>query len=66
MANWEGVSEFVAVAETSSFTAAAQKSGISVAKVSRRVAALEDRLGVKLLNRTTRKVFSHRSRATLL
>ncbi len=57
MANWEGISEFVAVAETSSFTAAAQKCGISVAKASRRVAALEDRLGVKLLNRTTRKVF---------
>ncbi|MDO6706098.1 LysR family transcriptional regulator [Photobacterium sp. 1_MG-2023] len=56
MANWEGVSEFVAVAESSSFTLAAKKLSTSVAQVSRRVAALEDRLAVKLLNRTTRKV----------
>ncbi|MBV7263841.1 LysR family transcriptional regulator [Photobacterium sp. WH77] len=56
MANWEGVSEFVAVAESSSFTLAARKLSTSVAQVSRRVAALEDRLAVKLLNRTTRKV----------
>ncbi|WP_330960294.1 LysR family transcriptional regulator [Photobacterium sp. 53610] len=56
MANWEGVSEFVAVAESSSFTLAAQKLSTSVAQVSRRVSALEERLAVKLLNRTTRKV----------
>jgi DNA-binding transcriptional LysR family regulator len=56
MAQWEGVCEFVAVAKTSSFTAAAKKMRISVAKVSRCVAALEERLGVKLLHRTTRKV----------
>lgn len=56
MANWEGVSEFVAVAEVSSFTGAAEKLATSVAQVSRRVSALEERLAVKLLNRTTRKV----------
>ncbi|MCG9682052.1 LysR family transcriptional regulator [Vibrio sp. Isolate23] len=56
MANWEGVSEFVAVAEMQSFTAAAKKLDTSVAQISRRVAALEERLAVKLLNRTTRKV----------
>nr|WP_086937569.1 LysR family transcriptional regulator [Thaumasiovibrio occultus] len=56
MANWEGVSEFVAVAETQSFTSAANKLNTSVAQISRRVAALEDRLAVKLLHRTTRKV----------
>lgn len=56
MANWEGVSEFVAVAETTSFTLAAAKLSTSVAQVSRRVAALEERLAVKLLHRTTRKV----------
>ncbi|MEZ9230501.1 LysR family transcriptional regulator [Vibrio amylolyticus] len=56
MANWEGVTEFVAVAETSSFTTAAKKLKTSVAQVSRRVSALEDRLAVKLLHRTTRKV----------
>ena len=56
MAIWEGVSEFVAVAETNSFTGAAKKLNTSVAQISRRVAALEDRLAVKLLYRTTRKV----------
>ncbi|MCK6265670.1 LysR family transcriptional regulator [Vibrio sp. ZSDE26] len=56
MANWEGVSEFVAVAETNSFTGAAKKRNTSVAQISRRVSSLEDRLAVKLLNRTTRKV----------
>ena len=56
MANWEGVTEFVAVAETTSFTGAAKKLSTSVAQISRRVSGLEDRLAVKLLNRTTRKV----------
>ncbi|AIY67529.1 LysR family transcriptional regulator [Pseudoalteromonas piratica] len=54
--DWAGVSEFVAVAETQSFTAAASKQGVSVVYVSRKVNALEQRLGVKLLKRTTRKV----------
>ncbi|KHT39148.1 LysR family transcriptional regulator [Vibrio sinaloensis] len=56
MANWEGVSEFVGVAETQSFTAAAKKLDTSVAQVSRRVSSLEERLAVKLFNRTTRRV----------
>lgn len=56
MANWEGVSEFVAVVDTNSFTEAAKKLKTSVAQVSRRVSALEERLAVKLLVRTTRKV----------
>lgn len=56
MASWEGVNEFVAVAETGSFTQAAKRLVTSVANVSRRIALLEERLGVKLLLRTTRKV----------
>lgn len=56
MACWQGVAEFVTVAETYSFTAAATKLNTSVAQISRRVSRLEQRLGVKLLNRTTRKV----------
>ena len=56
MANWEGVSEFVAVVDANSFTEAANKLKTSVAQVSRRVSALEERLAVKLLVRTTRKV----------
>ncbi|MFT5594260.1 MAG: DNA-binding transcriptional LysR family regulator [Oceanicoccus sp.] len=56
MSIWEGVSEFVTVAELGSFTQAANKLGISVAQVSRQVSQLEQRLSTKLLYRTTRKV----------
>lgn len=54
--NWQGISEFVYVAEAESFTIAAKKLAISTAQVSRQVNALEHRLKVKLLYRTTRKV----------
>ncbi|WP_201617929.1 LysR family transcriptional regulator [Psychrobacter urativorans] len=53
---WDGISEFVYVAEYESFTKAAKKMGISTAQVSRQVSALEQRLNIKLLYRTTRKV----------
>ena len=53
---WQGVSEFVAVAQTSSFTSAAKLIGISTAQVSRQVSELENRLNTKLFYRTTRKV----------
>jgi DNA-binding transcriptional LysR family regulator len=56
MLSWEGVSEFVAVAEAKSFTAAANSLGISTAQVSRQIGALEARLNTKLFYRTTRKV----------
>jgi len=56
MANWEGVTEFVAVAETGGFTSAAERLGISTAQVSRQVGALEARLAIRLFYRTTRKV----------
>ena len=56
MFGWEGVCEFVSVAEQGGFTAAARKLGVSVAQVSRQVAQLEDRLQAKLLLRTTRQV----------
>jgi DNA-binding transcriptional LysR family regulator len=56
MVNWEGISEFVAVAEAESFTKAAQRLGISTAQVSRQVSALETRMATKLFHRTTRKV----------
>lgn len=47
---------YVAVAETGSFTAAAERLGLSRAMASRHVQTLEDRLGVRLLQRTTRRV----------
>jgi DNA-binding transcriptional LysR family regulator len=53
---WEGISEFVYVAETESFTQAAKKMAISTAQASRQISALEKRLDIKLFYRTTRKV----------
>lgn len=56
MANWEGVIEFVTVAETASFTLAAEKLATSVAQISRKISTLETKLAIKLFNRTTRQV----------
>ena len=53
---WEGISEFVYVAENESFTLAAKKMDLSTAQVSRQISALEKRLNIKLFYRTTRKV----------
>ena len=53
---WDGISEFVYVAEYESFTRAAKELGISTAQVSRQISALEKRLNIRLLYRTTRKV----------
>lgn len=47
---------YVAVAETGGFAAGARRLGISPPAVTRAVASLEENLGVKLLNRTTRYV----------
>jgi len=47
---------FVAVAEQESFAAGARKLGMSPPAVTRAIAALEDRLGIQLLTRTTRYV----------
>jgi DNA-binding transcriptional LysR family regulator len=54
--NIDGLTEFVAVTKTLSFTKAAQNLNVSVAHVSRRVAALEAKVGGRLLHRTTRSV----------
>lgn len=53
---WEGICEFVAVAQTGSFTKAAKQLKLSTAQVSRQVKALEKRLEITLLYRTTRQV----------
>lgn len=47
---------FAAVAEQGSFTAAARQLGISTSAASKYVIALEERLGARLLNRTTRRL----------
>ncbi len=46
---------FVRVVQTGSFTSAARESGISQSSVSKRLAALEAKLGTRLLSRTSRK-----------
>jgi DNA-binding transcriptional LysR family regulator len=57
---------FVAVAEQASFTKAARRLGLSTATLSQTVRALEDHLGVRLLNRTTRSVAPTEAGARLL
>jgi DNA-binding transcriptional LysR family regulator len=51
-----GIVTFVVAARSSSFTEAAEKLGVSKSAVGKAVARLEDRLGVKLFHRTTRRI----------
>ena len=59
-------SAFIAVAEQRNFTKAARQIGISTATLSQTIRALEERLGVRLLNRTTRSVSPTEAGETLL
>ena len=52
----EGMKSFVAVVESGSFAAAGHRLGISNKLVSKRVAQLENHLGMSLLHRTTRSM----------
>ncbi|MGH8496775.1 MAG: LysR family transcriptional regulator [Gammaproteobacteria bacterium] len=73
MNNLTEIAIFVKVVESGSFTAAAEKLGMSRAAASKSVSRLEDRLGARLLQRTTRtlsmteagEVLFHRSRRGL-
>ena len=56
MKNLEDMHLFAKVVEMNSFTAAAENLGVSRALLSRRISGLEQRLGVRLLNRTTRRL----------
>ena len=47
---------FVAVARTRNFRRAAVEQGVSVSSLSQRLRDMEERLGVRLMNRTTRSV----------
>ena len=50
------IESFAAVATRGSLTAVAQAEGVAPAVIGRRIDALEERLGVKLLVRTTRRI----------
>jgi len=50
------ITSFLAVVRSGSFVGAADATGFSKAAVSRHVAELEERLGVRLLHRTTRRL----------
>ncbi len=54
--NIAGLAVFAKVVEFESFSRAAEDLGLSKSAVSKQIAALEDRLGARLLNRTTRNL----------
>jgi len=55
MAQFEEMQNFVRVVEAGNISRAAEQLGIAKSGVSRRLVELESRLGVRLLNRTTRR-----------
>jgi len=56
MDNVKAMRLFLTVVQTGSLSGAGRQSGLSPASVSRQVTALEDDLGVRLLNRTSRRL----------
>lgn len=53
---WQDMALFALVAECGSFTAAAERVGLPKSSVSQRISQLEQRLGIRLMNRTTRQL----------
>src|SRR6201982_1670795 len=53
---FEDIRTFIAVVQARGFAQAGKRLGIAKSAISRRVNDLEDRLGARLLNRTTRQV----------
>lgn len=64
--DFERLKVFAAVAERGSFVKAAGALGVSTSSVSQAVRGLEDRIGLRLLNRTTRSVALTEAGAHLL
>lgn len=56
MMRLESMETFVRVVEAGSISAAAEQMGIAKSAVSRRISELEERLGVQLIRRTTRRM----------
>src|SRR3954451_18420037 len=64
--NFNDLAVFSAVAREKSFTRAGAKLGISTSALSQTIRGLEERLGVRLLTRTTRSVASTEAGERLL
>ena len=58
MDNLNDLAYFVAVVRNGGFSAASRATGLEKTRLSRRVAALEGRLGIRLLQRNTRHIAS--------
>lgn len=56
MDRFSEMAAFVRVVEAGGFTEAARRAGVSKSAISKQVSALEQRLGARLLDRTTRRV----------
>jgi len=56
MDRWLAMEAFVRIVESGSFVGAAERLGLSTSSLSRLVADLEQHLGARLLNRTTRRL----------
>jgi len=56
MSRTDALQTFTAVVRTRNFTAAADSLGVTPSAISKQISGLEERLGVRLLNRTTRSV----------
>jgi DNA-binding transcriptional LysR family regulator len=56
MNRWDGIPEFIAVADSNSFTVAATQLNQSTSQVSKAVSRLEQRLGIRLIYRSTRRL----------
>lgn len=56
MNRWDGIPEFIAVADSNSFTLAATQLNQSTSQVSKAVSRLEQRLGIRLIYRSTRRL----------
>ncbi len=56
MDNLSGMAIFARVVEARSFSGAAKQMGLSKSAVSKQIGQLEDRLGARLLDRTTRRI----------
>ena len=55
MIDWNDYYYFALIADEGSYSQAALRAGVSKSVLSRRMAALEERLGVRLIQRTTRR-----------